>query len=614
MKNGIFRYTGGEACVYIVFDNGDETRVLPLLDRLALEGIRFWYPCGETGAEASGRLAGSRICLVLLSEKAVSRHNVLNKIVFSALEGKKLCFVKLEACSGTPALNLLVKGNPCFTADSEEFYPLLLKELEICRAANVSPTPQEMEEWRRRWESGNLEKEPEPHVLPEPESAAEEPKPSQAAVSLIAREATGECYALTKETLEIGRKTKEYLPDIAVDDPDKAISRHHAILSQRDGKWYLSDDNSANGTFIGPEKKQIQGKAAAELQNGMCFYLNREGFVFYSGEDALAVSAMSRDAVREKLKPAFIPAPPAQADALPSAAAEKQPGDQDRVQAGRLQPEEPKIEEMDDPVDSMTIMIPLNRQSWSEVEQMLNRQNTAAAQAVESADEEKPEKDIPAAIIRLRTGEFRFLHGQENVIGRKGKRRRADIALEGNESMSREHASIMQCEGRFLLRDCGSLAGTFIGEDRIGEDQPAEILDQTVFLMAGEEFLFVTGDTMNSLCRMKKLCSLENTVSGEKKWILTKPLMLDRVHPWEDGLLKTPYVSRKQTVVYWEKEQIWVMDRGSSNGTFLDGVKLGSEPAALHGGSRLTIAEAPNAVEFQYAEISLSFEEEANES
>lgn len=66
----------------------------------------------------------------------------------------------------------------------------------------------------------------------------------------------------------------------------------------------------------------------------------------------------------------------------------------------------------------------------------------------------------------------------------------ADLDVPDPE-MSASHAAI-ECHGeRIVLRDLGSKAGTFLGDDRIGQ---REIEDQTEFRLAGTTFLLLVAD------------------------------------------------------------------------------------------------------------------------
>jgi pSer/pThr/pTyr-binding forkhead associated (FHA) protein len=52
---------------------------------------------------------------------------------------------------------------------------------------------------------------------------------------------------------------------------DSQISRQHARLFRKDGKWYVQDLDSRNGTFIGKSKIE----AASPLETGQLFRIGR---------------------------------------------------------------------------------------------------------------------------------------------------------------------------------------------------------------------------------------------------------------------------------------------------------------------------------------------------
>jgi pSer/pThr/pTyr-binding forkhead associated (FHA) protein len=59
----------------------------------------------------------------------------------------------------------------------------------------------------------------------------------------------GSSYSIRRNGLTIGRSEKR---DIVI--PDAASSRHHATISMEDGKYMLTDADSANGMFVNNER------------------------------------------------------------------------------------------------------------------------------------------------------------------------------------------------------------------------------------------------------------------------------------------------------------------------------------------------------------------------
>ena len=221
--------------------------------------------------------------------------------------------------------------------------------------------------------------------------------------------------------------------------------------------------------------------------------------------------------------------------------------------------------------------------------------------------EEDPEKTVrptvmPSGLLRLSTGELYRLPQIENVIGRKSERKKADIMLAGNPELSREHAVIYQYQGKFMIRDCGSLVGTTIGGKPVSQNTAVPLSDLTTITMAGEDFLFLTGNSLKTLCVRRKLCWIQSLESGEKKLLLENRVPLDRLHPLADGLLAKETVSRKHLLLEWSTNRYTARDLGSSNGSRVRDTALsGGESAALHPGDLFWVYD----VGFSYSELDL---------
>jgi hypothetical protein len=68
----------------------------------------------------------------------------------------------------------------------------------------------------------------------------------------------GETFAPRGERTTIGRS-----PDCGIFLDDVTVSRRHAVLVQRDGRWLVEDQGSLNGTFV--NRKRVE---SAELEDG----------------------------------------------------------------------------------------------------------------------------------------------------------------------------------------------------------------------------------------------------------------------------------------------------------------------------------------------------------
>jgi pSer/pThr/pTyr-binding forkhead associated (FHA) protein len=81
---------------------------------------------------------------------------------------------------------------------------------------------------------------------------------------------SGETFIPQGERTTIGRS-----PDNPVFLDDVTVSRKHAVLAQRDGKWFVEDQGSLNGTFV--NRKRVE---AAEISDGDELQIGKYRFTF----------------------------------------------------------------------------------------------------------------------------------------------------------------------------------------------------------------------------------------------------------------------------------------------------------------------------------------------
>jgi type VI secretion system protein ImpI len=92
--------------------------------------------------------------------------------------------------------------------------------------------------------------------------------------------------------LSIGRGADS---DWVLPDPERQLSKHHCVVEQRDGAWFLTD-TSANGVFVADSPDPLGGSGSVRLQDGLRLRL---------GDYVLAVSLLPDDG---SSAPAFTPA------------------------------------------------------------------------------------------------------------------------------------------------------------------------------------------------------------------------------------------------------------------------------------------------------------------
>ena len=91
----------------------------------------------------------------------------------------------------------------------------------------------------------------------------------------LTRQVTGEKIELGKPSFVLGKNPEK--SDYAVAD-NTNISRVHAVITMRDGRYYVMDQNSTNGTFI--NGRIIKAGQETEILPGDCLMLANEEFIF----------------------------------------------------------------------------------------------------------------------------------------------------------------------------------------------------------------------------------------------------------------------------------------------------------------------------------------------
>lgn len=91
----------------------------------------------------------------------------------------------------------------------------------------------------------------------------------------LTRQVTGEKVELGKPSFVLGKNPEK--SDYAVAD-NTNISRVHAVITTRNGRYYVMDQNSTNGTFI--NGRIIKAGQETEILPGDCLMLANEEFIF----------------------------------------------------------------------------------------------------------------------------------------------------------------------------------------------------------------------------------------------------------------------------------------------------------------------------------------------
>lgn len=85
-------------------------------------------------------------------------------------------------------------------------------------------------------------------------------------------------FVLSKPQVSLGRSPIKC--DVVIEG-NSSISKHHADIIMVNGKYYLSDAGSTNGTFL--NGKKLEPGKQAELESTAIFILQKELMIFFSG-------------------------------------------------------------------------------------------------------------------------------------------------------------------------------------------------------------------------------------------------------------------------------------------------------------------------------------------
>ena len=98
---------------------------------------------------------------------------------------------------------------------------------------------------------------------------------------------------------------------------------------------------------------------------------------------------------------------------------------------------------------------------------------------------------LSSFLIWRRTGEKIFINKPNFRIGRE--KHYVDFCINGNTSVGRNHAEIVQKDGSFFIRDMKSLNFTMVNGEKISPNLEVELWDNDIISLANEEFEFHIG-------------------------------------------------------------------------------------------------------------------------
>lgn len=92
-------------------------------------------------------------------------------------------------------------------------------------------------------------------------------------------------------------------------------------------------------------------------------------------------------------------------------------------------------------------------------------------------------------LIRTRTGEGFYLAGESCILGSGAQ---ADIVIQDNKTISRQHARIFLNGGSYFIEDTGSTNGTTVNGELLREREPYKLENMSRIMLSDEEFIYET--------------------------------------------------------------------------------------------------------------------------
>ncbi|MBQ3010687.1 MAG: FHA domain-containing protein [Oscillospiraceae bacterium] len=302
-------YEGAEPYIFFSYCHDDADVVFPIIEQMARKGYRVWYDDGLNPGDdwpevIAAHLNHAEGLVVAISDKYASSHNCRNELTLALSKNKSIVSVILNQFKMTPGMDLQLIRTYYLKrfefANDLAFYeklftaPLLGKcqgnPIPLIEIPDVPPEPAKplkpIDIPKKPDKENNLdetvkdEKKAKPPASEEPEGGTV--KAPKVAPAVLLAPSLGKMYPLGKTETFLGRSEKH--SNIVFEDEQQYIGRRHAKIFWAEGKPYLSDCNSTNGTFLDGEK--INAHEPVRLKNLSEIQLYELKLIFVMGPTA----------------------------------------------------------------------------------------------------------------------------------------------------------------------------------------------------------------------------------------------------------------------------------------------------------------------------------------
>lgn len=172
---------------------------------------------------------------------------------------------------------------------------------------------------------------------------------------------------------------------------------------------------------------------------------------------------------------------------------------------------------------------------------------------------------------------------------------RCDVAIEGNDSISKVHAIIRQTKQKCYIEDANSSNGTYINGEQIEPGEQIPLDNPAIFQLNDETLILLSGLIARKFDKRNSISLLINDECTAVRIMDTDTLALNRNNKWSDGTLADPKVHRAGHALLSQREDgVYLVDESpeKGNGTHLNGSRLrhGAEKR-LTSGDRIRLGD-----------------------
>lgn len=221
---------------------------------------------------------------------------------------------------------------------------------------------------------------------------------------------------------------------------------------------------------------------------------------------------------------------------------------------------------------------PLQANFGSTARPVATPQNQGTPQPA-SPQESATLSSLPRGVCFLKDGEAVYLPkaGEQMTLGRDPK---CTVPFQDGE-VSRQHARIAEKDGKYYLQDSNSTNGTFLNGQRLEPGQWVEYKPGDALGLGQKVELTRSPNDLPEQLPQLKLPQNNQAITVGRE--VGNSLQTS----WPDS-------SRSHAVIQNKDGQNWIMDRGSSNGTLLNGKKIPSQQwVVLNPGAKVQFGFSP---------------------